>query len=87
MKISLLGPAIDQQGDIKVNKSSDLSDCVTNLKAGQVEQALRGSECRYKQNSKPKMHVETREVGESLVAPASPLSTMLCICHVSKVCL
>ena len=23
------------------------------------------------------MHVETREVGESLVAPASPLSTML----------
>ena len=87
MKISLLGTAIDQQGDIKVNKSSDLSDCVTNLKAGQVEQALRGSECSYKQNSKPKMHVETREVGESLVAPASPLSIMLCIYHVSRVCL
>lgn len=49
--------------------------------------ALRGSECRYKQNSKPKMHVETREVGESLVAPASPLSIMLCIYHVSRVCL
>ena len=52
-----------------------------------MRQALRRSECCYKQKSKSKMHLETREAGKLLVAPASPVSAMLCVFHVCRVCL